>query len=299
MLATTAALLSKETAVVAPGGVLLLGYLAWAANPRQFSWRPFAAALVLVLIPIVAYLLFRAPAITNSIAGNATDVYTPSLSNIPSNAFRYFVYPFRLNLFELSDGVFGSLWQPMGAAFVHLLLVGTLYRLYGLAFAFAYLAGYFLFLVPVLPLPAASAHYLYGSGLAMSLALATVMVRLLVERRTSMAMLLVACVVALYAHNLSIQARVYETGVCQSRFLESIDALIADDAGAAGRPIRVVPDLDAPAHVAIRAVFARGRYRANGAALVTFERAGDANPASTSQGTIRVRMTKACTLVPI
>jgi hypothetical protein len=298
VLATAAALLSKETAVVAPAAVVLLGYLAWAAHPAQFSWRPFAVALLLVLIPTVAYLLFRAPSIANTFAGNATEAYAPNPSKIPSNAFRYFAYPFRLKVVELSDGVFGSLWQPAAATFIHLLLVSAVYWLFGLAFALAYVVGYFLFLVPVLPLPIASPHYLYGSGLAMSLAIAAVLARLLVARRARLAVLLVAGVAGLYAHNLAIQMRLYETARCQSAFLESVDALLAQAASEGPRTIRVIPDYLAPMRVAIRAVSYRERYTANGVVLVAFERTERANALPTGPDVIRARMTTACTLVP-
>jgi hypothetical protein len=297
VLATAAALLSKETAVVAPAAILLLAYLAWAAHPAQFSWRPFAAALILVLIPTVAYLLFRAPSIANTFTGNATDAYAPDLFKIPSNAYRYFAYPFRLRLVELSDGVFGSPWQPAAATFIHLLLVAAVYWLFGLAFALAYVAGYFLFLVPILPLPIAFPHYLYGAGLAMSLAVAAVLARLLVARRARLAMLVVAGIAGLYAHNLAIQVRLYETARCQSRFLESVDALLAQVASAGPRTIRVVPDDLAPARVAIRAVSNRERYTANGIALVTFERAERTNSPPSGPSMTRVRMTTNCRVV--
>ena len=55
----------------------------------------------------------------------------------------------------------------------------------------------------------------------MSLAIAAVLARLLVARRARLAMLVVAGVASLYAHNLAIQVRLYETARCQSRFLES------------------------------------------------------------------------------
>jgi hypothetical protein len=199
---------------------------------------------------------------------------------------------------ELSDGVFGSPWQPAAATFIHLLLVAAVYWLFGLAFALAYVAGYFLFLVPILPLPIAFPHYLYGAGLAMSLAIATVLARLLVARRARLAMLVVAGVAGLYAHNLAIQVRLYETARCQSRFLESVDALLAQVASAGPRTIRVIPDDLAPARVAIRAVSNRERYTANGTALVTFERAERTNALASGPDMTRVRMTTACTLVP-
>ncbi len=297
VLATTAALLSKETAVIAPVGVLLLGYLMRTANPAGFAWRPFAFALVLVLIPVSAYVLFRAPSIAGSFADNATGAYAPDLTNIPANAIRYFAFPFRPRLVEMSEGAFRSPWQPAAAAFVHLLLVGAVYRLLGRAFALAYLAGYFLFLAPILALPNPGPHYLYGAGLAMSLALAAVLARLLAARREYLAWFVVAGVAVLYAHNLAIQTLLFQHGRCQSRFLHDVDALVALGAAAGPTAIRVVPDDGAPTRVAIRAVAARERYSANGIALVTFEGTAGNQATPLDRGATRVRMTTSCNLV--
>ena len=131
VLATTAALLAKETAIVAPGVVLLIAYLSWAANPMRFSWRPFAMAFIAVLIPVVAYLAFRAPAIAASFAGHADPAYTPDSGNAVDNAWHFFAFPFRLKLVEMSAAVFRSPWQPLAATAAHLLLVAALVRSFG------------------------------------------------------------------------------------------------------------------------------------------------------------------------
>jgi hypothetical protein len=298
VVATAAALLSKETAVVAPAGVLLLGYLRRASHPAEFSWRPYIVALVLVLIPVSAYLLFRAPSLAASFAGNVTGAYAPDATNVPVNAFRYFAFPFRPRLIEMSDSVFRSPWQPAAASLVHLLLVAAVFRLLGAAFALAYLAGYFLFLAPILALPNPGPHYLYGAGLAMSLALAAVLARLLASRRTRLAWIVLVGVAVLYAHNLAIQALLFQHGECQSRFLNDVDALLARATATHPTAIRVIAEEGALTRVAIRAVAARQRYIANGVALVSFEGTVDKDAASPQAGAIRVRMTAACRLVP-
>ena len=258
LLVTTAALLAKETAIVAPGLVLLLGYLAWCANPERFSWRPFGFAFVVVLLPVVAYLLFRAPAITASVAGQSTAEYLPDLRNVPDNAWRFFAFPFRLKLVEMSAAVFRSPWQPLAAAVAHLLLIIAVSRLFGLRFAVAYVAGYFVFLLPVLMLPNPGIHCLYGAALTMSLALAAVLMRLVAARRTGVVVAILAAVVGLFAHDLVIQRHLYDVGQCQTRFLAGVDALLAQNTpGTIG--IVVLPDAGAEAvtRVAIRTVSAR------------------------------------------
>ena len=104
---------------------------------------------------------------------------------------------------------------------------------------------------------------------------------------------------SLYAHNLAIQMLLYDYGTCQSRFLASIDALLAQDASSGSRSIRVVPDTGALSRVAIRTVSNRERYEVDGIANVTFESAGSSAAATQNKSAIRVRMTSACTLVPL
>ena len=293
LLATVAALLAKETAIVAPVAVLLLGYVAQIAQPDRFSWRPFGIAFVVVLLPVAAYLLLRAPAISASLAGHTVHAYTPDFWNAPGNIWRFFSFPFRIKLVEMSANVFRSPWQPLAAAMVHLLLVGAVGRLFGLRFAVAYVAGYFVFLLPVLPLPNPGAHTLYGSALAMSLAIAATLDRVLAMRNRLAAALILAGVVALYAHDVAIQLRLYEYGVCQARFLAGIDTALAQQApGSQG--IVVVPEDDELVGVAIRAVAGREPYMRDGNPIVTF----DSPDQQAGNATMRVRMTSACAVRP-
>ena len=294
VLTTTAALLAKETAIVAPGVVLLIAYLMWAANPVRFSWRPFAIAFVAALLPVVAYLLFRAPAIAVSFAGHADPAYTPNLSNTLDNAWHFFAFPFRLKLAEMSAAVFRSPWQPLAAAAAHLLLIAAVARSFGARFAWGYVAGYFIFLLPVLMLPSPGTHCLYGAALTMSLALAAILQRSLAARRLGLAALMLTGAGALFAHDLAIQRHLYAVGECQSRFLAGVDTLLARQAPG----IIVVPDPGASLRVAIRAVSAREAYVANGQPVVTFD-AADPQPATPPvKGALRARMTAACVLRP-
>ena len=296
-LATTAALLAKETAIVAPGVVLLIGYLMWAANPDRFSWRPFAMAFVVVLLPVVAYLLFRAPAIAASLAGHADPAYTPDPGNALDNVWHLFAFPFRLKLVEMSAAVFRSPWQPLAATAVHLLLIAAVARSFGVRFAWAYVAGYFIFLLPVLMLPNPGAHCLYGAALTMSLALAAMLERSLAARRLGLAAVLLTGAGALFAHDLAIQRHLYAVGECQSRFLASVDTLLAQQAP--GTPgIVVEPDRGVSLRVAIRAVSAREAYVANGQPVVTFAAPDPQRVSTPAKGALRMRMTAACVLRP-
>ncbi len=296
-LATTAALLAKETAVVAPAVVLLIAYLQRAASPDRFRWRPFAMALVIVLLPVVAYLLFRAPAIAASLSASADPAYTPNPGNAPNNAWRFFAFPFRLKLVEMSAAVFRSPWQPLAAVTVHLLLIVAVYRSFGSRYAWAYVAGYFIFLLPVLMLPNPGIHCLYGAALTMSLAIAALLERTMGQGRAGQVALILTGVGALFAHNLAIQLHLHDIGECQSRFLASVDTLLAQQRPEV-RGIVVAPDSGAPLRVAIRAVSAREPYVVNGRPLVTFDTLVPPPVEPLAQGAVRARMTAACVALP-
>jgi hypothetical protein len=197
----------------------------------------------------------------------------------------------------MSDAVFRSPWQPAVASLVHFVLIVAMWRLFGFAFALAYVAGYFLFLLPVLALPNPGSHYLYGAGLAMSLAMAAVFARLMIERRATVAAVVIVAAAGLFAHNLAIQNLLYDYGQCQSRLLEDVDRLLLRNASVGVTAIRIAPEVGAPLRVAIRATSYRERYTANGVPLVTFEHADIANPIPSSAGVLHVHMTAACTLV--
>jgi len=296
LLATTAALLAKETAVVAPGVVLLIAFMMRSARPAGFSWRPYVAAFVIALLPVVAYLLFRAPAIAVSLAGHADPAYTPDVRNAPHNAWRFFAFPFRLKLVEMSAAVFRSPWQPLVAAAAHMLLIVAVRRMFGPRFAWAYVAGYFIFLLPVLALPNPGVHCLYGAALAMSLAMAAVLSRAWATRRFGWAALVLAGAGALLVHDIVIQRQLNDAGLCQARFLESVDAALATTAAG----IVVVPDADAAAvtRIAIRAVSAREAYEVDGRPIVAFDAPGQLVSASPGNNALRLRMTATCSLRP-
>jgi hypothetical protein len=292
-LAAVAALLSKEAAIAAPMAVLLLGCLARVSHPDRCPWRPFGIAFVVVLVPVAAYLLLRAPAIAASLAGQTDPAYAPALGNAPGNLWRFFSFPFRLRLVEMSANVFRSPWQPLAAAAVHSLLVGAVGWLFGLRFALAYVAGYFVFLLPPLTLPNPGAHMLYASALPMSLAIAATLGRLLAVGHRRAAVLVLAGVVALYAHDVAIQLRLYRTGVCQARFLADVDRLLAQQPpGSQG--LVVVPEDGELSGVAVRAVAGREPYMRDGKPIVTF----DAPDQQAGSATTRVRMTAGCALRP-
>jgi hypothetical protein len=199
---------------------------------------------------------------------------------------------------EISAAVFRSPWQPLLAGVAHVLLVGAVYALFGWRLGLAYVAGYFLFLLPVLALPGPGTQCLYGAALAMSLAIAATLTRLLASGRRAAALLITAGAIALFAHSLVIQRDLYQQGECQSQFLSSLDALLARQSAAGNARVVVVPEVGAPAHIAIRSIAVREPYTANGQPVVTFAGSADRDAALPDTRALRAWMTTTCSLRP-
>jgi hypothetical protein len=143
-------------------------------------------------------------------------------------------------------------------------------------------------------LPNPGVHCLYGAALTMALALAATLERSLAARRLGLAALMLTGAAALFAHDLAIQRHLYDVGGCQSRFLASVDTLLAQRTPG----IVVIPDPGTSLRVAIRAVSAREPYVANGQPVITFDAPDPQAAASPVKRALRVRMTAACVLRP-
>jgi hypothetical protein len=96
-----------------------------------------------------------------------------------------------------------------------------------------------------------------------------------------------------------IQRQLYDVGQCQTRFLASVDTLLAQQPAATTISIIVVPEPGAPMRIGIRAVSAREAYTANGRPIVTFESPDQRDAAPPFPDALRVRMTAMCTLAPM
>lgn len=267
------ALLSKETAVVLPG-LLVMAVFAVLLNGR--GGKPSLAAVFpqllivagIAAIPLLAYLAIRWPALNASLHGEGGP-YAPSLSNLPRNAALYFAQPFFFGAVELDSAVYLPRASFLVGGVFHAVLIGCFWKRYGLLNALLYVAAYFLFLLPVLPLHFAGAHYLYGSGLPFA-----AMVGLLLVPKDAMATTLraraplfaMAAIVALLGfRSLEIQLRMYDHGVCENRFLNSYLPEARDGMGHGARSVQVLVDQGAMGYVAERFLFGRRQFSASGA----------------------------------
>ncbi len=281
--AAVAAILSKETAIMLPAATALLaGYLCLQPGHRS-RWKWASAAVAASALPVLAYLVYRWPALQASME-LPSGPYSASLGNVVPNAVAYFAYPFMPRAIEMVSMSLLPKWEwAMGIA-IHAVLIVLVLRRFGVAALVAYLGAYFVFLAPLLVSPSLGAHYLYASGLPMALVLA-----LLPRHESSSDRLVVVFTVTaglvLVMHGQSIQGGLYRQGQCQFTFLSSATpqakALIAGGA----TMVRVEGEPGAMTYVALRATFGRELYAPGGAAAMRI----DGEPPGATEASLLMR----------
>jgi hypothetical protein len=246
-----AAILSKETAIMLPGLMLIFVLIdASVLSSRRF-WQAGAA----MTLPVVAYLLYRLPAIVSSFGGNqGGGGYSASTANISDGLMVYLAYPVLFNLTEAVNWVFISPWLIGAAVAVHLVVVAVLWLVKGWRISCGYLFFYLLFLVPVLFISIKAAHYLYASSIFFSTAVAWLIV--VPSSRFALLRLFGVLVLAMtLVHTVFLQIFVYRLGSCMDTAMTSVEAVHMT----LGRPplLEMRAEPGAPAHVLHR--FATGR----------------------------------------
>ncbi len=150
--------------------------------------------------------------------------------------------------------------------------------------ALAYLAGYFIFLFPVLFIAMKGSHYLFGSSLVLSLAVAFLATGASAPGR------LVGLVAGalLVAHSAIMQMGIYRDGSCMDRLAESAESLYLSN----GRPqaMEFSWEAAAPAYVLHRYVTGRDQIGIYFPVRLTAVEPG----AARADGALRVVMNKDC-----
>jgi len=129
----------------------------------------------------------------------------------------------------------------------HLVLIGLILWRAGPTWALIYLIAFYATLLPVLSISKYETQYTYAGSLALAIALALVL-----ERKWFVAVPVALLTLILVAHGLTIQQQMYRTGICQTRALETLKAVLKDTAPEA--PLAVLVRDDTPWWVIARAV---------------------------------------------
>lgn len=246
-----AAILSKETAIMLPGLMLLFVLM----DVSVLRSRRFWQASVAMVLPVFAYLLYRLPAIIASFGGSgAGGGYSASTTNIADGLLVYLAYPLLFTLTEAVNWVFVNPLLIAAAVAAHLGIVTVMWVVKGWRFALGYLYLYLLFLVPVLFIPIKAAHYLYASSIFFSIAVAWLVVA--PASRFAPLRLFGGLLLALVlVHTVVLQGFIYRLGSCMDTAITGVEAVHMT----LGRPptLEMRAEPGAPVHVLHR--FSTGR----------------------------------------
>lgn len=253
--ASACAILSKETALVLPG--ILIIYLIY--SPGLFKSNRFWTAFGVWSIPVILFLLYRAPALMVSFGGKVATPYSASLENVLPGLLVYTAYPFLVSLAEAGNWSLHAIAQMWTAVSAHLILVILLWRAFGNKAALAYCCGYLFFIVPVLPIWIKGAHYLYGSGLFFALGLAALLALKWNRGKKILVAIPVALLIVSVYHTWRNQVHIYKIGSCMNRALDTMEAAYLGS----GKPekMAILVEPNAPGHVLYRITTGRDQIR--------------------------------------
>ena len=251
VVASAMAILSKETGFILPAVLLAFPLFKGVAIRDKRLWTAFVAWS----IPILLFLLYRSPALMNSLGGTVSSPYSASWANVPDGLAIYAIYPFLWAVSEPHVWLLQPATRIWIAGLAHISLLILIWRFFSLRILLIYLGGYFLFLIPVLPIAAKGAQYLYGSALAMSLALAALVTIRANAGRTLRFVVLGILLFVLALHTLSVQREFYRTGICMVTASKTIESVFLGEGSPAVMSIAI--EAGAPGHVMQR--FATGR----------------------------------------
>jgi hypothetical protein len=280
---STMSILSKETAMILPGLLLLIV----ASDLSSVKSKRFWYAGVAWSIPILLFMLYRLPSILASFGAPSVTDYKASITNVPDGLMVYIAYPFIYSLTEANNWVFISSLAMWGGVFIHLLVVYFVGVKVGGRASIIYVLMYLLFLVPVLLIPIKGAHYMYGSSLVLSAGLGVVLFGKADKFYINKFFGGVA-VLVLLAHAAVLQNFVYTQGGCMNKAMISTEAMYQ----ANGRPAAVdfQAEPGAPNYVLMKINTGREQIGSWYPVKLTVSNWGDNSP----DGALSLAMTAQC-----
>ena len=243
----------KETALSIP----ICGALVAIADRRQAIVARLAMLAVFAGALAALYLGIRANRILEM--GHAGDggYSFGNLAQPFENALAYFGFPFSTGALEIEPFPISKLANVLKSAGPHIILLAMILWRGGPSWALLYLAAFYATVLPVLPISKYETQYTYASSIALALALAFVW-----DRRLLAALPVLALSLLLAWHGFAIQGRMYQTGLCQTRALAALHALVP--ALAPSKPLNLLISDDGPWWVVARAVNQKDAFPLNG-----------------------------------
>ena len=232
----------KETALSIPICAALVLFI----DRQRMDRRRVAILAALTGGLVAAYLGLAATRIVRMSMSGEGGYRFGDGSQVLKNLLVYFGFPFAPGLAEIQLVPLWNGRQVLWLIAPHLALIGLILWRAGPGWALIYLIAFYATLLPVLPISKYETQYTYASSIALALALA-----LLWERQWFVAIPVALLTLVLVAHDLAIQQQMYWTGVCQTRALETLKAVLKDVAP--GAPLVVLMRDDTPWWIMARA----------------------------------------------
>jgi Dolichyl-phosphate-mannose-protein mannosyltransferase len=233
----------KETALSIPVCAALVLFI----DRHRIDRRRVAILAALTFGLIVVYLALAATRILRmSVSGEGGYRFGDG-SQVLKNFLAYFGFPFAPGIGEIQLFPVWSAKNALRLSVPHLVLIGLILWRAGPKWTLIYLIAFCATLLPVLPISKHETQYTYAGSITLAIALA-----LLWERRWFVAVPVALLTLVLAVHGLAIQEQMYRTGVCQTRALDTLKAVLKDTAPEAS--LAVLISDDTPWWVMARAV---------------------------------------------
>lgn len=253
------AMISKETALMLPA-VVSLAYVSIKLQTNGISTllkdKYFYLVCVLVGLPILIFLIIRAPAIYNTLFVYASPEYSPKFSFFLRNVTYYFAYPFYWGSTDMYTMMFERKASVYFALVLHVLMIVSIAIKFSWRALWVYLALYFIFLLPVIFVSSIAAHYLYSTTPVMALALAY-----LLTTNNRLLICFSLCLLSLLTFRfIQIQTIFYDDGACQANVIGTLDkALLGARANRSIVTVNISGGLGVKTYIASRTVFGRSK----------------------------------------
>jgi Dolichyl-phosphate-mannose-protein mannosyltransferase len=233
----------KETALSIPVCAALVLYIDRDRVDRRRLTNLAASAATLIII----YVGLNSIRILRMATSGGGGYRLGDGPQILKNILAYFGFPFAAKIVEIQGFPFWDPRQALRLILPHLVLIALIMWRAGPRWAAIYLIAFYATLLPVLSISKFETQYTYASSVALAVALALVW-----ERKWFVAVPVTVLTLILIAHGLTIQQEMYRTGVCQTRALATLKAVLPDAPPDA--PLTVLIQDDTPWWVIARAV---------------------------------------------
>jgi len=234
VLATTGAILSKETWIILPLFIFTLSLTQHGRERRIIFFSSIALGFIALL-----YLCIRLPGLTSIGLGQSGGYGLSIGKNVFNNLIAYISFPFSPLTIEVigfeSQASIINFVVPLMILFSALIAGIYATSLRAVALGAIFFIGY---LLPVIFITKHESQYLYGAGVPFSMLIAVLVCDL--KRILNRVVGVILCAI-LVAHTLVIDINLYITGQCQTSILNSLNTLFPNSINTTSSRFPLIP----------------------------------------------------------